>query len=77
MAQEEQVQPHLCEIDLGPEVKPILEQISKALESNWDQGTEKLQFVISYEGVREPMVKLVDHRKVSLSFRLIASADCQ
>lgn len=77
MAQEEQVQPHLCEIDLGPEVKPILEQISKALEINWDQGTEKLQLVISYEGVREPMVKLVDHRKVSLSFRLIASADCQ
>lgn len=66
MAQGEQVQPHLCEIDLGPEVKPILEQMSKALESNWDQGTEKLQFFISYEGIRELMVKLVDRRQVSL-----------
>lgn len=75
MTQEEQSQPHLYEIDLGPEVKLILEQISKGLESNWDQGTTGLQYVISYGGVRELMVKLVDHRQVSHSFRFMTKAN--
>lgn len=65
MAQAKTSQPHLSVIELGPDVKSLLEEISKGLERNWDQAREDLQFVTSYEGIRELMLRLVDHRQVS------------
>lgn len=68
MAQDNAGQPHLSEVELGPDIKSILEDISRDLESNWDQGTRELQFVTSYDNIRDLMLKLIDLQEVSLSF---------
>lgn len=64
MASSESRQSHLSQDDLSPLVTGLLQEISQALDNEWDRATEALEFVTRYGTIREPMLKLIEHREV-------------